>query len=134
VRKLLLLLLAPMAACATSGGPAGEPRIVPRPKARLAKAGILPGASLPSERDGVHADDTGPILFICANSDKHEDKEVFFMRCLPCGQENYFYWDHARYEYRCFACAKAVDPETVRCPDCGRPPRVWRTRPKAKPS
>jgi hypothetical protein len=132
MKKLLPLLLAPLAACASSG----EPTIVPRAKSRLAKASLLPGQSLPAERDGVRRDDTGDIMFVCANTDRHEDKEVFFSRCpaFGCGQESHFYWDYARQEYRCYACTQAVNPEAVKCPECGRPPRVWRTRPKPKAS
>jgi len=116
-----------LAACASSGE---SPEIVKKP--HVARAGILPGSSIPAERDGMSASDTGAIMFVCANSDKHEDKEVFVSLCPSCSQMNYFYWDGAESAFRCFACTKLVDNSVIRCPDCGQPPRKVRTKPVAK--
>ncbi len=115
------------AGCATSGD---EPTVVPRPKQRLAKMSILPGLGneIPPERDGVRAEDTGPILWICANSDRHEDKEVLISRCPDCSQANYFYRDPDEAAFRCYACLKLMDNEKIRCPECGKPPRTIRTK------
>jgi DNA-directed RNA polymerase subunit RPC12/RpoP len=129
MKKLLgILPVAALAACAS-----GDPVVVPRPHATVARAGILGGAAPPPpERDGVRREDTGAIMFVCSGSDRHEDKEVFITRCAGCGAENYFYRDHAADAFRCYVCLKAVEESGVACPECGRPPRTWRTRPKPK--
>ena len=127
MRLIAVLLLVTLSACATGGE---EPGIVRKP--HLARAGILPGQSVPAERGGMSASDTGAIQWVCANSDKHEDKEVFISMCPSCSQMNYFYWDGAESAFRCFACTKLVDNSTLKCPDCGHPPRRYRTKPVAK--
>ena len=121
------LFAAVLAACAAGGA---EPRVVPKPK--IAKAGLLPSQQLPAERDGVRVEDTGAVMFVCANSDKHEDKEVLLSRCPDCAQVNYFFWDGPESAFRCYACMKHLDNEKIRCPECGKPPRVVRTKNKPK--
>jgi Zn finger protein HypA/HybF involved in hydrogenase expression len=129
MRKLTATLLAACAAGCASGG---EPTIVRKPHLRTARAGILPGQQgIPQERDGIHVEDTGAIMFICAESDRHEDKEVFLSKCPGCGELNYFHWDRDRSGFTCFACTKPVEDALIRCPECGRTPRTVRTRPKA---
>lgn len=130
MRKLFgLFSLAAVSACASGG----DPVVVPRPHPAVARAGILGGAAPPPpEREGVRLEDTGAIMFVCSGSDRHEDKEVFITRCAACGAENYFYRDHAAGAFRCYVCLKAVQEAGVACPECGRPPRTWRTRPKPK--
>jgi hypothetical protein len=119
-----------VAGCATLGD---EPVIVRQPRQKVAPAGLLPSIqSIPQEREGVSVDDTGAIMFICSNSPKHEDKEVFIHACPDCSERNYFYWDLTGDGFRCFACAKAFDGDKIRCPECGRPPRTVRTRHVAK--
>jgi len=125
MKYALPALLLALAACAS-----GDPSVVRRP--HLARAGILPGQSIPAERDGMAASDTGAIMWICANSDKHEDKEVFISMCPSCSQVNYFYRDHDEEAFRCYACLKLYDNALLKCPDCGHPPRTVRTKPKAK--
>jgi len=119
-------LLLGLAACASGD----QASVVRRP--HLARAGILPGQSIPAERDGLSASDTGAIMWICANSDKHEDREVFISMCPSCSQINYFYRDHEEEAFRCYACLKLYDNALLKCPDCGHPPRTVRTKPKAK--
>jgi len=123
------LLLCTLAACASRGE---QPDIVVKPHTKIAKAGILPSKEIPSERDGIPADQTGAIMFVCAGSDKHEDKEVFISKCPSCSELNYFYWNSHNSEFVCYACTKAIDSSLVKCPECGRPPRIVRTRPQAK--
>ena len=123
------LLLCTLAACASRGE---QPEIVVKPHTKIAKAGILPSKEIPSERDGIPADQTGAIMFVCAGSDKHEDKEVFISKCPSCSEVNYFYWNSHNSEFVCYACTKAIDSSVVKCPECGRPPRIVRTRPQAK--
>jgi hypothetical protein len=120
------LALLGLAACASSD----ETRIVP--KAHAARAGILPVQSIPDQRDGMSASDTGAIMWICANSPKHEDKEVFVNICPECKQLNYFYFDRGQECYRCYACLKNVDNAILRCSECGQPPRRLKTKPVAK--
>ncbi len=130
MRIIGAILLAGLAACATSRGE--EATVVPRPKNLVVKAGVLPSKQIPPERDGIRVEDTGAIMFICANSDKHEDKEVLVAKCPECGELNYFYWDMASEGFRCFACTKPFPNEKVRCDVCGKPPRRVRTKNKPK--
>jgi hypothetical protein len=123
------LLLCTLAACASRGE---QPDIVVKPHTKIAKAGLLPSKEIPSERDGIPADQTGAIMFVCAGSEKHEDKEVFISKCPSCSEVNYFYWNSHNSEFVCYACTKAIDSSVVKCPECGRPPRIVRTRPQAK--
>lgn len=129
IRRFAPFLLAALAACAAGGA---EPRVVPKPK--IAKAGLLPSQQVPAERDGVRVEDTGAVMFICANSDRHEDMEVLISRCPDCSQVNYFFWDGGESAFRCYACLKVLDNERIRCPECERPPRVVRTKNKPKTS
>ena len=123
------LLFCTLAACASRGE---QPEIVAKPHTKIAKAGILPSKEIPAERDGIPADQTGAIMFVCAGSEKHEDKEVFISKCPSCSEVNYFYWNSHNSEFVCYACTKAIDSSVVKCPECGRPPRIVRTRPQAK--
>lgn len=117
-----------IAGCASSG----EPTIVKKPHPKMAKAGILPGKDIPAERDGIPVDATGAIMFVCAGSEKHEDKEVLISKCPSCSENNYFYWDSSNAQFVCFACTKPVDNAAVKCPDCGKQPHKVRTRATAK--
>ena len=124
-----LAVLVSLSACASTE----DPHIVQRPhSARASALGDLLGPSIPAERDGMSASDTGAILWVCANSPKHEDKEVSISICPSCSQMNYFYWDRGQEGFRCYACQKAVDNAVVKCPECGQPPRRVRTKPVAK--
>jgi hypothetical protein len=127
MKIVAMLLPLTLAACASSGE---EASIVRKP--HLARAGILPGQSVPAERDGMSASDTGAIMWVCSNSDKHEDKEVFIQVCPSCSNMNYFYWDGGESAFRCFACMKLVDNSVVKCPECGHSPRRVKTKPVAK--
>ena len=123
------LLVLGLVGCASSG----DPTIVKKSHTRVAKASILPGSKdIPSERNGIPVDATGAIMFVCAGSEKHEDKEVFISKCPSCSEVNYFYWNSHNSEFVCYACTKAIDSSVVKCPECGRPPRIVRTRPQAK--
>ena len=121
-------LLLVLAACASSASSA-DPTIARKPHLRIAQASILPGQSLPEERDGIRLEDTGSILWVCAGSEKHEDKEVTITKCPSCREQNYFYFDHTREGFRCYACLSEIDDALLRCPECGRPPRRVRQKP-----
>lgn len=127
-RFISVLTIVALAGCASSS----EPHIVQKPHPKIAKAGILPSRDIPSERDGIPIDATGAIMFVCAGSDKHEDKEVLISKCPSCSETNYFYWDSAGAQFICFACTKPVDNAVVKCPDCGKQPHKVRTRATAK--
>jgi hypothetical protein len=127
-RMICALSILAVAGCASSS----EPHIVQKPHTRIAKAGILPSKEIPSERDGIPIDATGAIMFVCAGSEKHEDKEVLISKCPSCSENNYFYWDSAGAQFICFACTKPVDNAVVKCPDCGKQPHKVRTRATAK--
>ena len=127
-RIVAALLVVGLVGCASSG----DPTIVKKPHTRVAKAGILPGKDIPNERNGIPLDATGAIMFVCANSEKHEDKEVLISKCPACSENNYFYWDGDASQFNCFACTKAVDNAVVKCPDCGKQPLKVRTRATGK--
>lgn len=117
-----------LAACGSGPG-YNEAGILPEKKSSLAKAGLLPLIKkIPKERNGIQADDTGAILFICAGTPKHEDKEVFIETCESCKNKKYFYWDNSLEGFRCYACEKPYPNNKVRCPECRRAPRLVRTR------
>jgi hypothetical protein len=128
-RMIGTMLVLGLASCATTGE---EATIVKKPHVRVARAGILPSREIPAERDGIPADATGAIMFVCSGSDKHKDKEVLISKCPSCSENNYFYWDTQNLQFVCFACTKAVDNAIVKCPDCGRPPHKVHTRPTGK--
>jgi hypothetical protein len=75
-------------------------------------------------------DDTGYILFICANSDKHEDREEILRQCLACKKEDTFFWDTEKKTFIAFQCGAAYDNALVKCTICGKPPRRVRTKHK----
>lgn len=66
----------------------------------------------------------GPIVFVCSGSRKHLDQEVLFEWCTNCNRRGRFYWEFEAGEYRCRACGGAVKRADLRCPYCGREPRV----------
>ena len=127
-RLIAALLVLGLASCASTG----EPTIVKKPHTRVAKASLLPSRDIPNERNGIPVDATGAIMFVCANSDKHEDKEVLISKCPACSENNYFYWDSDASQFNCFACTKPVDNAHVKCPDCGKQPMKVRTRATSK--
>jgi hypothetical protein len=63
--------------------------------------------------------DTGAIVFVCANSGRHEDEEVLISAC-PCGAQKKFSVDREGGGYRCFRCGKIYDNAQIKCPKCGR--------------
>ena len=75
-------------------------------------------------------DDTGYILFICANSSKHEDMEVIQKRCPACKADDTFFWDNAKGSFIGFTCGEVYDNALVKCGICGAKPRKVRTKHK----
>ncbi|HEX7901135.1 MAG TPA: hypothetical protein VF950_25480 [Planctomycetota bacterium] len=67
--------------------------------------------------------DTGYIMFVCANSGKHADKEIVLPGLCPaCAKASSYYWDAGLSNYRCFACAKEYPQAKIACPECGKVP------------
>lgn len=88
-----------------------------------------------SRKNGVYVpdrsvDDTGYILFICANSDKHEDREEILKSCPSCKKEETFFWDAERKCFIAFQCGAAYENALVKCSICSKPPRRVRTKHK----
>ena len=104
---LLLILLV----VAFSGG---EPEAKPAPKAKKVE---MPAA--PSAPPRTVKPDMGGIVFVCANSGKHEDEEVVINAC-PCGAQRRFFVDREGGGYRCNSCNKIYDNSQIKCPKCGR--------------
>jgi len=75
-------------------------------------------------------DDTGYIMFICANSDKHEDKEEIFKTCPTCKKDDTFFWDNDKKCFIAFTCGSPYDNALVKCPTCGKVPKRVRTKHK----
>jgi hypothetical protein len=76
------------------------------------------------------ADDTGYIMFICANSDKHEDREEIVKTCPACKKDDTFYWDNDKKVFIAFTCGSPYDNALVKCPTCGKVPKRVRTKHK----
>lgn len=85
------------------------------------------------KKNGVYVpdrtiDDTGWILFICANSDRHEDREEILKTCPSCRKESTFFWETAASSFVCFQCGGRYDNALVKCSGCGKVPRRVRTK------
>jgi hypothetical protein len=73
--------------------------------------------------------DTGLIMFVCANSGKHEDKEIVLSSVCPaCAKASSYFWDGVLDNYRCFACSKEYPRPKIACPDCGKVPSKTRLK------
>ena len=73
--------------------------------------------------------DTGYIMFVCANSGKHADKEIVLPGLCPaCAKVSSYYWDAGLSNYRCFACAKEYPRAKIACPECGKVPGKTRLK------
>ena len=73
-------------------------------------------------------DDTGYILFVCANSDKHEDREELLKKCPSCGKNDTYFWDKDKSCFLSFQCGAVYANELVKCTLCGKVPRKVRTK------
>jgi len=113
-----MLLLLIIVAAASSGGGEKPP---PRPK----KAAPPPP---PPAENSRSVEDTGPIMFICANSPKHVDKEYLISECPFCPARARFFWDDAVKGFRCLSCRQPYPNDRVKCPDCGKVPQKVRIK------
>jgi len=67
--------------------------------------------------------DTGYIMFVCANSPKHADKEIVLPSVCPaCAKASTYLWDPGIGSYRCFGCGKEYPRPKIACPECGKVP------------
>ena len=86
-----------------------------------------------SRKDGAYVtsrtfDDTGYILFVCANSDKHEDREELIRKCSSCGKDDTYFWDKDKACFISFACGAVYDNAQIKCSICGKVPKRVRTK------
>jgi endogenous inhibitor of DNA gyrase (YacG/DUF329 family) len=86
-----------------------------------------------SKKDGKYVpdrtvDDTGYIMFICANSDKHDDQEEIFKTCPACKKTDTFYWDNEKKVFIAFTCGTPYDNALIKCPTCGKVPTRVRVK------
>ncbi len=107
-------------------GDARKPKDVPEAEQKVYAPAV-------SKKDGKYVpdrtvEDTGWILFICANSDKHEDREEIVKTCPSCKKESTFFWEAAKSCFVCFQCGEAVDNALIKCSGCGKAPRRVRTK------
>jgi len=88
-----------------------------------------------SRKNGVYVpdrteDDTGYILFICANSGKHEDREELIKACPACKKDSTFFWDADARSFVCFQCGVPFESSLIKCSGCGTVPKRVRTKHK----
>ncbi|HZE97986.1 MAG TPA: hypothetical protein VE981_13235 [Planctomycetota bacterium] len=86
-----------------------------------------------AKKDGVYVttrtlDDTGYILFVCANSPKHEDREEIIKTCPACGKVHTFWWNKDDARFVGFTCGQPVDNAKIRCSICGATPKKVRIK------
>lgn len=97
-----------------------ESQAVYRPAIARTDAGYAPSRT-------IH--DTGWILFVCANSDKHEDREELLKKCPSCGKDDTYFWDRDKSCFLSFQCGAVFDNGRVKCTICGKVPKRVRTKP-----
>lgn len=99
-----------------------------KPKPPPPRAPEAPLPVPPATERGV--EDTGIIMFVCANSAKHVDKEQLISECPFCPARGRFYWEEALQGFRCHSCKKPFPNDRIKCPDCGKVPAKVRTKHK----
>lgn len=120
---LLIIIIAAAASSGSSGYSSSTPR---RPEK---KAAPPPPPPPPSEsRSYNYVVNTGSIVFVCAGTDVHPDKEVIVSTCQKCSGVNKFAWDDTARAYRCSGCSAVYENASIRCPECNRPPRVTKLK------
>lgn len=112
-----LFLLIIVAAASSGGGEKAPPR----------QKKVEPPPPPPAETARA-VEDTGPIMFICANSSKHIDKEYLISTCPSCPTRARFYWDDTIKGFRCLSCRQPYPNDLVKCPDCGKVPQKVRIK------
>jgi hypothetical protein len=118
------LLLILVIAIAASSGPSkrlpAADAAVARPARRTAEPPPPPPRESPRQYNFVR--NVGSIVFVCAGTDRHPDKEVVLSACPKCPARNAFAWDEGA--YRCSACKSEYENAAIKCDQCDRAPRV----------
>jgi hypothetical protein len=119
-----LVLLVIIIAAASGGGKGNYPQ------RRQYNENPDPVVNIPQEEPrkevlkfgGQRFADSGAICFVCANSGKHEDKEVEINFCPNpnCQKKNQFCVTENT--FKCFNCEQEFPKDKIVCPECGRPP------------
>ena len=117
-----LLLLIIIIAAASSGSSRPERR----PEKRVAAAAPPPEAPVAKPKPTNYVRNTGAIMFVCAGTEAHPEKEVLIPACAKCAAKNAFEVDSEASGYRCTKC-KVVATD-LKCSDCGRTPRVTKLK------
>ena len=86
-----------------------------------------------AKKDGVYVttrtlDDTGYILFVCANSPKHEDREEIIKMCPACSKIHTFWWNKDDSYFVGFTCSQPIDNAKIKCSTCGAVPKKVRIK------
>jgi hypothetical protein len=118
-----VLLLVIVIAVAASSGSSGRAREAARPAPRKA-APEPPPPPVEKPRPTNYVKNTGSIVFVCAGTEKHPDREVVLASCPKCPSRNAFAWDEAAAGYRCSSCKAVYENSAIKCDRCERPPRV----------
>lgn len=116
----VFLLIVIIAIAASGGSSAPVRRADTSSQARKPEPPPPPPSAPSSPRAYNYVINTGGIFFVCAGSDKHEDKEVIFSKCAGCGAANKFSWDDPSNTYKCASCNALVDQATIKCGECGK--------------
>lgn len=118
---LLLLILIVAAASSGSSGRASEEA---QRKSRKAAPPPVVEAPPPKPKPTNYVRNTGAIVFVCAGTERHPDKEVVLPGCPKCPAKNQFEVDGEARAYRCTKCKGVYENADIKCADCGRPARV----------
>lgn len=86
-----------------------------------------------AKKDGQYVttrtlDDTGYILFVCANSSKHEDREEIIKQCPSCSKVHTFWWNKDDACFVGYACSQPIDNAKIKCSICGAAPKKVRIK------
>ncbi len=118
---VLILIIAIAASSSSKRVPVSD-----APVARPARRTVEPPPPPPrdSPRQYNYVRNVGSIVFVCAGTDRHPDKEVVLSACPKCPARNAFAWEEGASAYRCSSCKADYENAAIKCDQCGRPPRV----------
>lgn len=117
-----LFLLIIIIAAASSGSSRPDRRV----EKRAAAAPPPVEAPVAKPKPTNYVRNTGAIMFVCAGTEAHPEKEVLIPACAKCSAKNSFEVDSEASGYRCTKC-KVVATD-LKCADCGRTPRVTKLK------
>jgi hypothetical protein len=111
---LLILIIA----VAASGGSGAS--YAPPPPKQVVVESAPPPPPPPKAQNFVR--NIGAVVFVCGGGEQHPDKEVVLNLCPKCSKENGFSYEDG--SYVCSGCKAPYANDAIKCPDCGRSPRV----------